>query len=1078
MQLIRALAGIILFFDTIAFSSPAERYALILGDPALGKRPDTARRAKLLQAQETVQAVLKEQQIAVTGSTQALLNAIFVTAPPERIPELRALAGITAVARMPRLTRKLNKALDLVNASAGWSAVGGGSNAGAGIKIAILDTGIDETHPGFQDSSLPMPAGFPKTGSADDATHATNKIIAVRSFVTQLALGDGTPESTRPDDLSARDRVGHGTAVAMIAAGVSHLSPVGTISGVAPKAWLGNYKIFGSPGVNDSTTADVVLLALEAALNDGMDVALLSAGDLSAMWSPGDQGAACALAAGTPCDPWTAVVSNAALGGMVVVLPAGNDGDFGWSTINTPGDSPAAITVGATTNAHTIASTVSTPAGDRFQARSGDGPQVSTAISAPLLTVSTLDATEHGCLGYPAESLTGTIALVTVGECTYATKVMKAQAAGAAAVLIFNQPGGPALFQPTGLSNTSIPTALISNDSGAALKEYLKRNPGVVVQFDPAPAETPTAQPSTVAHFSSRGPDIGDMSIKPDIAAPGDSIYTAAQNYDPNGDLYNASRYIGVDGTSFAAAFAAGAAALVKEAKPAYSAGQIKSALANTASTSVTDSDAGGNIVPARAIAVGGGKLDVGSAVASTLTVEPVSVAFGALTSALPARSITITNTGAAAANVKLSVQPRDHDSSATVSVSPAVISLAAGQSMNVVVALTGSVPPPGLYEGAISVSGGAVPLHIPYLYLVGSGTPYKLIPLLGQNFVTEAGTAVAVAFRVVDPYGVPVQGKPVRFAPPDAVYAATSVTDNLGIAEAYLRTPNLSGDQSFTADLQGNAGRIQFDGRTRPLPQVAPNGVVNTASFQVPGGGFAPGSYVTIFGTGLSESSLSEHTASLPLSLAGVSVSFDVASAGVHVPGRLLYVSGSEAIVQLPWELAGVSSATMKVTLNNSLSRNVRPDNSNLGTYQSQTFTVPIGAFSPAFFEYVEASSGRTLAAALDGTGVVSDSANPVQRGHVVQFYMNGLGAVAPSTQPPSGDPATGTPPLAITQTVPSVTIGGQSSTVQFSGLAPFLIGGYQVNAIVPLGIGSGIQPVVLSIGGVGSKPSSLFVQ
>jgi uncharacterized protein (TIGR03437 family) len=1079
MSIIRALAAITLLLDAaIALSAPAERYALILEDPPLRARsPTAAQRAKLLRAQQTLGSVLRNRRIPVTGSVQILLNAVFVTSSPERIAELRALPGVVAVTRLPRLTRKLNKALDLVNTGAAWSAIGGAANAGAGIKIAILDTGIDETHPGFQDASLATPAGFPKTGSGDDATHVTNKIIAVRSFVSQLAIPDNTAEFTRPDDLSARDRVGHGTAVAMIAAGVSHLSPIGTISGVAPKAWLGNYKIFGSPGVNDSTTADVVLQALESAFNDGMDVALLSAGDLSALWNPGDQGPACGLPAATPCDPLAAAVSNAAQGGMVVVLPAGNDGDWGSNTINTPGDSPAAITVGAATNAHTITATVSTPAGDQFQARLGDGPQPSGPFSAPLFAVSSLDATEHGCLGYPAASLNGMIALIAVGQCSYSTKILNAQAAGAIAVLIFNLPGA-ALFSPTGLSNTGIPAALIPSDSGAALKSDLKSNPGVVVTFDPTPAETIDGNGGAVAHFSSRGPNIGDLGIKPDLAAPGASIYTAAQSYDPNGDLYSANRYIGVDGTSFAAAFAAGAAALVRQAHPGYSVTQIKSALANTASTTVTDSDQNGNSIPARVIAVGAGELDIRSAVASTLTVEPVSVTFGTVTGGLPTRSLSITNTGATTANVTLSVQQRDSDSSAAVSVTPSGITLAAGQSTNVVVALTGSIPAAGFYEGAITVAGGAVPLHVPYLYLVGDGIPYTLIPLLGQDFVTETGTAVDVAFRVVDRYGVPVTGTPVRFAPPNQVYASTLATDSLGVAEAYMRTASVAGDQSFTADLQKNAARIQFDGRTRAQPQIAVNGVVDAAGFNVPGSDFAPGSYITIFGTGLGESSQIAHTPALPLSLSGVSVSFDAPAAGVHAPGRLIFESGTQISVQIPWELAGLSSAMMKVTLSNSLSRNVRPDDSNLGTYQSQTVAVPIGAFSPAFFEYVEASTGRMLAAALDETGNLASSANPVGRGHVVQLFVNGLGAVAAGTQPASGEPSLGTSPWATTQSTPLVTIGGQGSSVQFSGLAPLLIGMYQVNAVVPPGISPGIQPLVLSIGGVSSKPSALAVQ
>lgn len=1082
MPLIRPFAFAILFLAgaAAAFSGPTDHYALILRDAPAGTRSQAAlQRAKLAAAQESLRSVLRDREVPVTGSTQTLLNAVFVIAPSGKAAELRELPGVAAVAPMPRLTRKLNKAVSGVNAAAGWQAIGGAANAGAGIKIAILDSGIDETHPGFQDAALAMPPGFPKTGNADDAIHATNKIIAVRSLVSRLAFGNGTPESSRPDDLSARDRVGHGTAVAMIAAGVSHQSPLGVISGVAPKAWLGNYKIFGSPGLNDSTTADVVLQALELAFTDGMDVALLCAGDLPAEWSPEDQGADCGLAAGAPCDPWAAAVSTATAGGMVIVAPAGNDGDYGWTTINTPGDSPAVITVGAVTNAHAISATVSTSAGNRFQAQSGDGPQLSAPLSAPLFAISTLDATELGCQPYPARSLTGLMVLVTAGQCSYATKVLNAQAAGAIAALIVNQPG-QALSRPTGLTGTAILTAVVDFSSGAVLKSYVKANPGAVVTFNPAPTESTGLQQAVVAQFSSRGPAISRsasaLSIKPDLVAPGASIYTAAQAYDPNGDLYNATRYVGVDGTSFAAAFVAGAAALVKQANPAYSAGQIKSALTNTASSSVNDSDANGSTVPARAMAVGAGMLDAGAAVASTLTIEPASVSFGALRNAPPSRSLAVKNTGTSAATIQVTVQARDVNASGAVSVSPSTLMLAPGQSASVAVTLSGNVPPPGIYEGVISISGGAVPLRVPYLYLVGSETPTKLIPLRGRDFVTEAGSGVILEFRVVDSCGVPVAGLPVRFAPSNLISGATPSTDNLGVAQAFMHTQNSPGEQGFTAVLLGNAGSIKFDGRTRAIPRIAPGGVVDAASSQVPDGGFAPGSYVTIFGSGLSESTVSAHTPSLPLSLAGVSVSFD--AGGTHAPGRLWYVSDSQVSVQVPWELAGLSSATTKVTLSHSQSRSVRADNINLGTYQTQTFTIPIGAASPAFFEYADAASGQTLAVALDQTGRLAGSANPVRRGSVVQLFMNGLGPVLPGTQPASGDPATGAQPLATTTNVPSVTIGGRPGIVEFSGLAPFLVGLYQVNAFVPQETSPGIQPVILTIAGISSKPSALFVQ
>lgn len=1068
--------AVLLMHAARGFAGPADRFALILNDPAAGARTATAQRSKLIEAQEKVRSALADRKIPVMGSAQTLLNAIFVSASPDRVGELRALPGVAGVVPMARMTRKLNQAINLVNAPAGWAAVGGTSGAGAGMKIAVIDTGIDETHPGFQDPSLSMPAGFPKTGNANDATHATTKIIAVRSFVAQLAIPSDNPAATLPDDLSSRDRVGHGTAVAMIAAGVSHSSPLGTISGVAPKAWLGNYKIFGSPGVNDTTTADVVLQALEAAFNDGMDVAVLSVGGVSAQWAATDQGSVCKAPAGTFCDPWITAITAATNGGMIVVVPAGNDGELGLSTINSPGDLRGAITVGATSNAHVVASTLTTPAGTEGLARMGDGPQLLGAISLPLFAVASVDSTEHGCLPYPEGFLQGAIALISLGQCSYATKVMNAQAAGATAVLLFNTPGG-ALFSPTGLSNTGIPAGLITADVGTALKKYLSLQPGGVVTLNPVTAETLSSAPEQVAYFSSRGPNIGDAAIKPDLVAPGSSIYTAAQNYDPNGALYSANRYIGVDGTSFAAAFVAGTAALVKQAHPAYTASQVASAVVNSATSSITDLDANGNSVPARVTAMGSGRLNVQAAIASTVTVAPPSVSFGAVNTGLVSQNLTITNTGAAAATLQFSLQQRDPDANASVGLSVPSLNLAPGQSGTLTVALTGTIPSPGSYEGAISVMGGAVPLRIPYLYISGSSSPSGIMPVLGQNFVTEAGSVVDLSFRVLDPYGASVSSVQVRFAPADAVYAATSSTDNLGIAEAYMRTPAQTGDQLFEADLMGNAGRVEFAGRTRGMPDLTLEGVVDAASLQAPAG-FAPGSYVTLFGTALSESFEVVRTSYLPLSLAGVSVSFDVPGTKIHVPGRFYFVSNSQISVQIPWELAGNSSAVMKVTLNNSQSKTVRPENIDLSTNQSQLVTIPLAAYSPAFFEYSEAAGGKLLAAALDENDALIGSANPVQRGHAVQFYLNGLGAVTPGAQPASGEAAPGTPPFATTLATPTVMIGGQQAAVFFSGLAPLTVGLYQVNAVVPVGISPGLAPVVISIGGVSSKATTLAVQ
>jgi minor extracellular serine protease Vpr len=551
-------------------------------------------------------------------------------------------------------------------------------------------------------------------------------------------------------------------------------------------------------------------------------------------------------------------------------------------------------------------------------------------------------------------------------------------------------------------------------------------------------------------------------------------IYTAAQNYDPNGDLYSPDRYIGVDGTSFAAALVAGAAALVKQAHPSFTPAQVKSAVTNTAAMGLLDYDANGAPFPAPVDAVGAGQLNAQAAVTSNITVDPATVALGVVTSVLPSRTIVITNAGTATVSLQLSVRQRDADANASVMLNPPVLNLAPGQAGPVIVALIGSLPAAGSYEGFITVTGGAVPLQIPYLYLATDKLPANQIPLAGSGFVTELGTSVNTTFRTIDRYGLPILGVRVDFAPSASVYAATAATDSLGTAEAYMTTSSKLGDQSFFAQLEG-AGQIEFDGRTRALAQIAADAVVDAASLNPPSG-FAPGSYLTIFGSGLSENFETVFTPYLPLSLAGVSVSFDVPARGISVPGALYFVSGGQISLQIPWELAGSETAEMEVTLSNSASRNVRSDGSGLSTNHTQIVSVPIAAYSPAFFEILDALSGQMLVAALDENNHVVSSENPVRTGHALQLYVNGLGPVS-GNQPASGA-LTAASPLAPTVLIPTVTIGGQQATVLFSGLAPLSVGLYQVNALVPETARPGLQSVVISIGGVTSRASSVPVQ
>jgi minor extracellular serine protease Vpr len=138
-----------------------------------------------------------------------------------------------------------------------------------------------------------------------------------------------------------------------------------------------------------------------------------------------------------------------------------------------------------------------------------------------------------------------------------------------------------------------------------------------------------------------------------------------------------------------------------------------------------------------------------------------------------------------------------------------------------------------------------------------------------------------------------------------------------------------------------------------------------------------------------------------------------------------------------------------------------------------SNLYTLPLAEYSPGFFVLDSAND----AAALDQNYKVVSSSNPVARGSVVQLYLNGLGPV--SNQPADGLAAPSDPlNLAKSVTNPTIMIGGQNATVQFSGLAPGYVSLYQVNAVVPPSISAGSQAITCSIGGVTSKTATLVVK
>src|SRR5450759_2897777 len=278
--------SVLILLVTAAYAQTRSRlaeYALVLEDPPVAQKAQSrvalqsseaqAHLQKVRGAQTRVLAELATRKVRVAYESQILVNAIFVRVAPGETAALKNIPGVKWIQYQPPSKPALNAAVDLVRVPAAWSAIGGSANAGAGVRIGIIDTGIDQNHPGFRDTGFTAPAGFPKGNTA----YTNNKVIVARSYVSMMS--DSDPANSTPDDLSPRDRQGHGTAIAMIAAGVQNTGPLGTITGVAPKAFLGNYKVFGSPGVNEYTFRSVWIQALTDAVNDGMDIVTLSLGE-------------------------------------------------------------------------------------------------------------------------------------------------------------------------------------------------------------------------------------------------------------------------------------------------------------------------------------------------------------------------------------------------------------------------------------------------------------------------------------------------------------------------------------------------------------------------------------------------------------------------------------------------------------------------------------------------------------------------------------------------------------------------------------------------------------------------------
>jgi hypothetical protein len=335
------------------------------------------------------------------------------------------------------------------------------------------------------------------------------------------------------------------------------------------------------------------------------------------------------------------------------------------------------------------------------------------------------------------------VVLILRGDCTFEQKLNNAQRAGAVAALIYTQETQP---EPVTMAvgTATLPASMIAWSAGSEIERRLAQSQSLPVTLSFTLGPVMTAADGLVS-FSSKGPGVG-MTIKPDLVSVGTNFYTAAQNTDRRGGLYDVNGYTLTQGTSFSAPLLAGAAAVLKAARPGLTAAQYRSLLINTAGPwSGTVQQTGAGI------------LNLSAALRASSAAAPVSLSFVS-SSGTTSKLLTISNVGPAAATFRLVVAPSSGGPAPVLSADS--IRLEPGGSTQVMVNFNGAIPLPGQYEGSIRIADTATGLetHVPYWCAVSTGTA-AFITLLDVTRNGAPGRTVsdAVLFRVTDAFGIPV---------------------------------------------------------------------------------------------------------------------------------------------------------------------------------------------------------------------------------------------------------------------------------------------------------------------------------
>lgn len=595
----------------LAATSPKATGALRLDVGSAASRAYLAELAQRREARLEAASLALGREIEPLFVYDAVLNGVALSLTAAEARAVASLPGVAAVEReqIDQLQDEVSTAL--IRAPELWSGAAGVSSRGAGVVVGVIDSGIHPAHPAFA-GTAPVdgfvhtnPRGVPLGLCATGQATCTSKLIGIWDFTT--GSGDTEPNN-------GLDRGGHGTHVAGTAVGnelpiVRNFAGGGQLNyrirGVAPRANLISYK--ACEGEDVGCPGAWTLAALNQAVRDGVDVINYSIG-------------------GSNTSPWSRSDSLAMLdarnAGIVVAVAAGNRGPDG-GTVTSPSDAPWVLAVANSSHGRRFVNRLRLSGGGSAPPLGGviDGQGLTGPVGPALLGRDPLHPLCSQGSGdqtlpvtgasnpWPAGRWSGQIVLCDRGVQARVAKSNNVRLAGGSGTVLLNT---AAEGESTVADEHSIPTTHIGFAAAQAVLQWLASGSGHTARIDGAQAEVLPANADIIAGSSGRGPS-GVLSgvIKPDLAAPGSSIQSAS--HEGTGDA-------SLSGTSMASPHVAGAAALLRGARPGWRADEIISALMTTARPVLTRT-AGGAVLPPHA--QGAGRIDLVRAVQAGLAFSP-----------------------------------------------------------------------------------------------------------------------------------------------------------------------------------------------------------------------------------------------------------------------------------------------------------------------------------------------------------------------------------------------------------------------------------------------------------------------